>query len=320
MRVPRDERFLKGKRVPLYLPSRQIFGGLSFQLYEKTIFVGRDAMKTKLALSISLAALTLGMPGAGARRRARQGEQGAGVVDIVVTAQKRSERLQDVPVAVSSVSGEVLKAANLSNITDIRFLAPSVQFAESNSVRGEGFAIRGVGTFAFADGTEQSVSVVVDGVVLGRPGMGTGDLADIAQVDILRGPQGMLFGKGGSAGVVSISTKNPVQKFEASARASYGTDNETKLEAMVNLPVNDKLAWRVNGYFNHRDGFIKNVSPEKRLVANPRAVSAQSCFISRAMTFRPCCRLTGASTIRPVANRLSWARWVPRRRTMLFRA
>jgi hypothetical protein len=65
MRVPRDERFLKGKRVPLYLPSRQIFGGLSFQLYEKTIFVGRDAMKTKLALSISLAALTLGMPGAG---------------------------------------------------------------------------------------------------------------------------------------------------------------------------------------------------------------------------------------------------------------
>jgi iron complex outermembrane receptor protein len=218
------------------------------------------------------------------------------------------------------VSGEVLKAANLSNITDIRFLAPSVQFAESNSVRGEGFAIRGVGTFAFADGTEQSVSVVVDGVVLGRPGMGTGDLADIAQVDILRGPQGMLFGKGGSAGVVSISTKNPVQKFEASARASYGTDNETKLEAMVNLPVNDKLAWRVNGYFNHRDGFIKNGSPEKRLVANPRAVSAQSCFISRAMTFRPCCRLTGASTIRPVANRLSWARWVPRRRTMLFRA
>ncbi|WJT00952.1 TonB-dependent receptor [Novosphingobium humi] len=224
-------------------------------------------MKIKLATSISIASLMLGLScmAAHAATAPAKGDQSAGVVDIVVTAQKRSERLQDVPVAVSSVSGEVLKAANLSNITDIRFLAPSVQFAESNSVRGEGFAIRGVGTFAFADGTEQSVSVVVDGVVLGRPGMGTGDLADIAQVDILRGPQGMLFGKGGSAGVVSITTKNPVQKFEASGRASYGTDNETKLEAMVNLPVNDKLAWRVNGYFNHRDGFIQNVYTGKTL-------------------------------------------------------
>ena len=189
----------------------------------------------------------------------------AGVPDIVVTAQKRSERLQDVPVAVSSVSGDLLKATNLTNITDIRFLAPSVQFAESNSVRGEGFAIRGVGTFAFADGTEQSVSVVVDGVVLGRPGMGTGDLADIAQVDVLRGPQGMLFGKGGSAGVVSITTKNPTHDFEFEGRASYGTDNETKLQAIVNTPLTDNLAFRVNGYLNHRDGFIDDVYTNKTL-------------------------------------------------------
>ncbi|MET3762290.1 TonB-dependent receptor [Sphingomonas sp. UYEF23] len=192
-------------------------------------------------------------------------DDGTGVADIVVTAQKRSERLQDVPVAVSSISGDSLKAANLTNITDIRFLAPSVQFAESNNVRGEGFAVRGVGTFAFADGTEQSVSVVVDGVVLGRPGMGTGDLSDIAQVDVLRGPQGMLFGKGGSAGVVSITTRNPTQSFSAEGRLSYGTDNETKLNAILNAPITDKLALRVNGYLNRRDGFINNVFTKQTL-------------------------------------------------------
>ncbi|MBB3358222.1 MULTISPECIES: TonB-dependent receptor [unclassified Novosphingobium] len=225
--------------------------------------------KISAAISLGALALALAMPGAAlaaapaaapaAPAAPAADTPPAGVTDIVVTAQKRSERLQDVPVAVSSVSGDMLKAANLTNITDIRFLAPSVQFAESNSVRGEGFAIRGVGTFAFADGTEQSVSVVVDGVVLGRPGMGTGDLADVAQVDVLRGPQGMLFGKGGSAGVVSISTRNPTQNFEGSARVSYGTDNETKLEGVLNVPLTENLAWRTTGYFNHRDGFINNV-------------------------------------------------------------
>lgn len=228
-------------------------------------------MKSNLGLSISLGAMALSLSGialpgvALAQEASTAAEPSEGLADIVVTAQKRAERLQDVPVAVSSVSGEMLKAANLTNITDIRFLAPSVQFAESNSVRGEGFAVRGVGTFAFADGTEQSVSVVVDGVVLGRPGMGTGDLADIAQVDILRGPQGMLFGKGGSAGVVSITTKNPTQDFAVEGRGSYGTDNETKLQAVVNAPLTSNLALRVNGYYNHRDGFINNVNTKKTL-------------------------------------------------------
>ncbi len=215
---------------------------------------------------ISLAAVTLALSGtAGAQDAAPQKAAGAGVADIVVTAQKRAERLQDVPVAISSVSGELLRSTNLTNITDIRFLAPSVQFAESNSVRGNGFAIRGVGTFAFADGTEQSVSVIVDGVVLGRPGMGTGDLADIAQVDILRGPQGMLFGKGGSAGVVSITTRNPTQDFEASGRLSYGTDDELKMQGVLNVPLTPDLALRVNGYRNHRDGLVDNVFTGQRL-------------------------------------------------------
>ncbi|MDE1916800.1 MAG: TonB-dependent receptor [Sphingomonadales bacterium] len=222
-----------------------------------------------LKCSLSLLAVVAATP-AVAQTQSQTPPQAAaddnkGVADIVVTAQKRAERLQDVPVAVSSVSGDMLKSSNLTNITDIRFLAPSIQFAESNSVRGEGFSVRGVGTFAFADGTEQSVSVVVDGVVLGRPGMGTGDLADIAQVDILRGPQGMLFGKGGSAGVVSITTKNPTHELEASGRVSYGSGNETKLEGVFNLPISDTLAWRTSGYYNRRDGFIQNVYTNKVL-------------------------------------------------------
>lgn len=214
---------------------------------------------------VSVLALALPTVAGAQTQKAPVAHENAGVADIVVTAQKRAERLQDVPVAVSSVSGDLLKAANLTNITDIRFLAPSVQFAESNSVRGNGFIIRGVGTSAFADGTEQSVSVVVDGVVLGRPGMGTGDLADVAQVDVLRGPQRMLFGKGGSLGVVSITTRNPTQDLEFEGRATYGTDNETKLQAVANLPITGNLALRVSGYLNHRDGFIENVNRKETL-------------------------------------------------------
>ena len=135
------------------------------------------------------------------------------IPEIVVTAQKRTERLQDVPVAVSAVTGDALQAANFVSLTDIRFLAPAVKFSDSNTTRGQGFQVRGIGTSTFAEGIEQSVGVVVDGVALGRPGMSVGDLVDVERVEVLRGPQGMLFGKNASAGLITVTTRNPTDRL-----------------------------------------------------------------------------------------------------------
>lgn len=185
--------------------------------------------------------------------------------EIVVTAQKREQRLQDVPISIDVVTGEDLAVANLNNATDLRFIAPSIQFSDSANLRGEGFAIRGVGTNTFADGVEQTVGVAVDGVVLGRSGMGAADLIDIARVEILHGPQGMLFGKNASAGLISITTNLPTPVFEASARVSYATDNEIKLEGVLNAPLNESTALRIAVGRTTRDGYILNVANNELL-------------------------------------------------------
>ena len=130
--------------------------------------------------------------------------------EIVVTAQKREERLRDVPLAVSAITGTALQAQQITTATDLRLVSPSLNFTPSANARGEGFAIRGVGTAIFSDTVEQSVGVVVDGVVLGRSGQATGDLLDLERVEVLRGPQGMLFGKNASAGLISITTRRPL--------------------------------------------------------------------------------------------------------------
>jgi len=179
--------------------------------------------------------------------------------EVVVTAQKRSENVQDVPLAVTAISADAIAAANINGATDIKRLATSLQYSENATVRGTGFAVRGVGTQSFSNGLEQSVGTVVDGVVMGRNGMGDGDLLDIERVEVLRGPQGMLFGKNASAGVVSIVTRRPTSELGAEGRISFGTYNELRADAVVNLPLSDRMAFRLAAFSNTRDGLVKNV-------------------------------------------------------------
>jgi len=219
-------------------------------------------MRAVLSLGVVVAGVALGAPAAFAQQAsAAVGGEG----DIVVTAQKREQRLQDVPIAVSVISADELAAANLNNATELRFIAPSIQFSDSANLRGEGFAIRGVGTNTFADGVEQTVGVAIDGVVLGRSGMGAADLIDVARVEVLRGPQGMLFGKNASAGLISITTNRPTQDFETRARVSYATENELKLEGMINAPLSDLAALRIAAGRTTRDGYILNVANNQTL-------------------------------------------------------
>lgn len=157
--------------------------------------------------------------------------------EIIVTAQKRSEDLQTVPLAVTVVSADALERANITAATDIKRLAPSLQYSENQSVRGTSFQVRGVGTQSFSNGLEQSVGTVVDGVVMARNGMGNGDLLDVEHVEILRGPQGTLFGKNATAGVVSIVSKRPTDELSTEGNLSFGTYDELRTNAVVNVPL-----------------------------------------------------------------------------------
>jgi iron complex outermembrane recepter protein len=180
--------------------------------------------------------------------------------EIVVTAQKRAERLQDVPLAVSAVSAAQLTDAGIASATDLRFVAPSVNYGSSANTRGEGLQIRGVGTQIFGDGVEQSVGVVVDGVPMGRNGMGIADLVDVQRLEVLRGPQGMLFGKNASAGVISVVTNEPVlEENSVALRGSYATLEDLRLSATGNLALGETAALRVSYAKRTRDGYVRNI-------------------------------------------------------------
>ena len=186
-------------------------------------------------------------------------QDAATIDDIVVTAQRRSERLLDVPVSVVATSGDRLERLNFNAATDLQYVTPGLTLGDANTPRGQGLRIRGVGSNVFADGIEQSVGTVVDGVPLARAGQGLADLIDLERVEVLRGPQGLLFGRNASAGLISITTRRPTEQLSGMLNASYGSLDEMNVGASLAGPVVEgRILGRLSGYLNKRDGFIDN--------------------------------------------------------------
>jgi iron complex outermembrane recepter protein len=180
--------------------------------------------------------------------------------EIVVTAQKRTERLQDVPVAVSVISGATLANRGGINIESAQYLVPTLNFRKSGAAINQSLFLRGVGTSTFSIAGEPSVSTVVDGVVYSRAGEAFSDLVDIDRIEVLRGPQGTLFGKNASAGVVNIITRQPTQQLGATVEASFAERNEYRGRAIVNVPLSEDAAVRVTGFYGKYDGNIFNAA------------------------------------------------------------
>ena len=184
-----------------------------------------------------------------------------GAIDeIIVTAQKRSERLQDVPVAVSVVSGATLEAQGGVNIENAQYLVPTLNFRKSGTTINQSLFLRGVGTSTFSIAGEPSVSTVLDGVVYSRAGEAFGDLVDIERLEVLRGPQGTLFGKNARAGVVNIVSKRPTNDFEGTIEASFFTKSEYRGRGIINIPISDKARSRFTGFYGEYDGNIRNIN------------------------------------------------------------
>jgi iron complex outermembrane receptor protein len=182
-----------------------------------------------------------------------------GVGDIIVTAQRREQSLSKVPVSIQAVSAQTLKVLVITDTPSLVAATPSVNYTNGFSANSSGFIIRGITSASAEGGIQQSTSMVMDGVPLVRPGEFVGDLGDIERVEVLRGPQGTLFGKNATAGVVSIITKKPTSKFEASLDGSVTTDQEYLTRGMVNLPLGDGVALRLNGYYRNLNPLIHNL-------------------------------------------------------------
>lgn len=177
---------------------------------------------------------------------------------VTVTAQKREQNVQDVPIAISVIGGDQLDNAFTVDVEDIGQLAPSVTFAQGANDRQNSLRIRGVGTQVFSASVEPSVATVVDGVVLTRPGAAFSDLVDIERVEILRGPQGTLFGKNASAGVLNIATKAPSDSLELFGEVLHAEGNETHVKGSISDTLEGGLGVRASLYYRDREGHIGN--------------------------------------------------------------
>ncbi len=185
--------------------------------------------------------------------------------DIIVNARKVQETLQDTPIAVSVVTGEFLDKTGFTQVSEVVRFVPGIALSPLNTTRASGSKIRGLSTFSFSDGFESSVSTVVDGVVLGREAQGFSDFLDVKSVEIIKGPQGTLFGKNASAGVINIQTNDPEFSFGGSADATYGSFDEMKLRGTVTGPLaGDSVAFRLTGTYNKRDGVLENAIAGER--------------------------------------------------------
>jgi iron complex outermembrane receptor protein len=197
---------------------------------------------------------------------ADRGAVGGALDEIVVTATRRAENLQVVPLTVSVVSQQMLQAQNLMDTSDLTQLVPDLIFLPNINPGTSVFGIRGISTLSTTSGQdlEQSVGVAFDGVPLARPTGSLADLVDVHSVEVLKGPQGMLFGKNASAGLINIVTNSPdIGKDSADFRVSYGTLNLKNYTGIVNLAVTDDSAFRVTAWHFGHDGSVEEVVTDK---------------------------------------------------------
>ena len=179
---------------------------------------------------------------------------------IVVTATKRQQTLQEVPVAVSVTTAETIERAQIRDLNDLQTQVPSLRVNQLQSSANTNFLIRGFGNGANNAGIEPSVGVFVDGVYRSRTASQITDLPDVQRVEVLRGPQSTLFGKNASAGVISIVTKEPEFEFGGSAELSYGNYDAIVAKGLVTGPITDSIAFSLAGGLNKRDGYLEDLA------------------------------------------------------------
>ncbi len=188
-------------------------------------------------------------------------QSGGGLEEILVTAQRRVQNLQDVPISIDTLSSVQIDRAQVVTLRDLANLMPSLNFVDSTNTTTNNMVMRGIGQFGPQAGIQPGVVVMVDGFVLGRQVELDQDMSDIESVQVLTGPQGTLFGSNALGGVINVTTKQPTDTFEGYTEASVTTDSEFNKSAMLSGPLTERVRGRVNIFAKDRDGYQTNIYP-----------------------------------------------------------
>ncbi len=185
--------------------------------------------------------------------------------EITVTARKREENLQNTPISITAFSSDGLEARGISDISQIGEFTPNLVFDNTAAIAATSSAaaiyIRGIGQIDWALATDPGVGLYVDGVYIARSVGGVMDLLDVERVEVLKGPQGTLFGRNTIGGAISITTRKPHEELEGYGEVTFGTDDRTDFRFGINLPVSDKFMANFAGSRKKREGYVKNMNP-----------------------------------------------------------
>ncbi|MCW6534839.1 TonB-dependent receptor [Sphingomonas lycopersici] len=184
---------------------------------------------------------------------------GGGLSDIVVTAQRRAENLQNVPVAVTALNQDTLGNFRVTDVSDLTGLAPNLQILSQGLQSIPTISIRGISSGVSNNSVDPKVGIYLDGVYIGRSVGAIFDLADIERVEVLRGPQGTLFGRNATGGAISLVTAAPTGEFGVNAYASYGNYDAFRTRVTVNLPALGPLSVKVTYLHDQNNGYMKNL-------------------------------------------------------------
>ncbi|WP_292063618.1 TonB-dependent receptor [Brevundimonas sp. UBA7664] len=218
-----------------------------------------NLLRTTVSAAV-VGACAFGFAGVASAQDAPQ-ESATSIDDIIVTAQKREQNLQDVPIVVTTLSQETLEGAGVRDIKDLQILTPGLIVTSTTNESVTTARIRGVGTVADNPGIESSVGIVIDGVYRSRNGVGFGDLGELSRVEILKGPQGTLFGKNTSAGVINIISEAPSFTPGFQGEITGGNFGAFGASASVTGGITDQVAGRLYVGHRERDGFYNVTIP-----------------------------------------------------------
>ncbi|MEH6583844.1 MAG: TonB-dependent receptor [Halioglobus sp.] len=206
--------------------------------------------------------------------------------EVVVTAQRRAQSLQDVPVAVSAIDGNLLKESGTTDLLNLQMLVPSLTMEQS---KGPGFAtfrIRGVGNLGNIPNFEPAVGLFIDGAYRSKSGLGVGQLVDVDRVEVLRGPQSTLYGRNVTAGLISVITKRPTDELEGFMEVDAGNYNASVIRASVSGPLADNVQGRLSGFWEQRDGTFEDIN------LNTEPNEKESWAVRGQLAFQPTDKLS----------------------------
>jgi len=182
----------------------------------------------------------------------------SGLAEIVVTATKRASNLQNVPVAVTAITASAIQNQRISEFGDLTRAAASLTLTESTASPNNAIILRGIGTYAFSIGVEPSVAVIIDDVPVVQQAQAFDNMSDVERIEVLRGPQGTLFGKNASAGAINIVTQDVARALSGSVAVTASTDRDYKAEASISSPITEAIGFRLSGYYNNYAGNVRN--------------------------------------------------------------